>query len=293
MMLPLLHVSSGESALAFNLHPDVIGLCLTLLLGYWFAMTAVRERYAPAERIELRHVALYVSGVLALYIGSAWPVHEISENYLASMHMFQHMLYTMVAPPLLIAGTPAWLLRLPLRNRRAFRVAHFVTLPLVAIAVFNALQVLTHLPSTVDAALTHHWFHLTVHIGLVASALLMWWPILSPIEELPRLSYPLQTAYLFVQSLVPTVIAAFITFSTGPFYHFYATAPRLWGLSAIEDQQLAGFIMKILGSLILWAFIGWAFFQWYARDNAQSQEPDGDEVKDELSRMGLPLHRPG
>lgn len=290
-MLPLLHVSPGESALDWNWHPDVVALCAVLLVGYWYAMTSLRERYGGGARVQLRHVVLYVAGVASLYVASAWPVHEIAENYLASVHMVQHMLYTMVAPPLLIAGLPAWLLRIPLRDRRVFRIARWVTLPLVAIIVFNALQLLTHLPETVDTALEQHWFHLVVHIGLVASALLMWWPILSPIEELPRLSYPLQMGYLFVQSLIPTVIAAFITFSNGVFYHYYATAPRLWGVDALEDQQLAGFVMKILGSLILWGFIGWAFFQWYQRDNAESREPRWDEVKDELSRMGLPLEK--
>jgi putative membrane protein len=234
---------------------------------------------------------MFVAGVAAIYLVSSSPVHEISEDYLASVHMGQHLVYTLVAPPLLIAGTPAWLLRAPLRNSAVFRVARFIALPLVCFATFNAVQLYFHLPSTVDFALRNHWAHPLVHVALVASALLMWWPILSPIEELPKLSYPLQMAYLFVQSLLPSVMAAFLTFATTSFYSYYETAPRLWTLTPIEDQQFAGFVMKILGSLILWAFIAYAFFRWYQRDLADQRDPQWDEVREEMSRMGLPIER--
>jgi putative membrane protein len=137
-----------------------------------------------------------------------------------------------------------------------------------------------------------HWFHFLVHVALVGTAVLMWWPILSPLPELPRLSYPLQMGYLFVQSLLPSVIAAFLTFSDGVFYKFYDAAPRIAGITAVEDQQFAGFVMKIIGSLILWGFIAFAFFRWYAQETAESQEPRWDDVKEELRGMGLPVDGP-
>lgn len=288
-MLPLLHLAPGESSLYWQLHPDVIALCVALLAGYWYAVTRLRSRISDAGRVKRSQAALFVAGVLVIYVASSSPLHELSEDYLASMHMVQHMCYALIAPPLLIAGTPGWLLRAPLRRRHVFRIARFVTLPLVAFAAFNAVTLLTHLPSTVNLALTHHWFHFAVHASLVLTALLMWWPILSPIQELPRLSYPLQMGYLFVQSLIPSVLAAFMTFSTGVFYEYYATAPRLWGLTPIEDQQFAGFVMKILGSLILWGFIGYAFFKWYERDSSENRDPRWDEVREEMSRLGLPI----
>jgi putative membrane protein len=120
----------------------------------------------------------------------------------------------------------------------------------------------------------------------------MWWPVLSPLSELPRLSYPLQMAYLFVQSLIPTVLAAFLTFSNGVFYDAYADAPRMWGLSAVEDQQFAGFVMKVLGSIILWSFIAVAFFRWFEDENKSSRGPKWNEVQDEMNRLGLPIEGP-
>lgn len=283
----LLHVARDEYAFRFDLHPDVILLCAALLVGYWYAVTKLRAGVSDAGRVKRSQVALFGLGVLTLYVASSSPLHEISEGYLASAHMLQHLLLTMVAPPLLLAGTPGWLVRAALRDRRAFTVARYLAVPLVAFAVFNAVQLLTHLPAAVDLSLRVHWFHFVVHAGLVLAALLMWWPVLSPSELLPRLSYPLQMAYLFVQSLLPAVLAAFLTFSDGVFYRFYAEAPRSFGLSTVEDQQFAGFVMKIAGSLILWAFIAVAFFKWYEKENALSQEPRWDEVQDELRRIGL------
>ncbi len=290
-MFPLLHVSSTEYNWHWNLHPDVLFLCAVLLAGYWYAVTQLRDEIPDAGRVRRSQVTMYVMGVGFLYGASTSPIHELAEGYLASAHMLQHFVYTMVAPPLLIAGVPGWLWRAPLRNRALLALMKRVTLPLVAFAAFNAVQLLTHLPASVDLSLRVHSLHFGVHVALVATAVLMWWPILSPIEELPRLSAPLQMAYLFVQSLLPSVLAAFLTFSDGVFYKFYATAPRVWGLSPVSDQQLAAFVMKFLGSLVLWGFITWAFFRWFERENAESRESRWDDVKDEMTRLGLPLEK--
>jgi len=146
---------------------------------------------------------------------------------------------------------------------------------------------LTHLPPVVDLGLHQHAFHLWLHVVLIATALLMWWPVLSPLPELPRLSYPLQMGYLFLQSLLPAVMAAFITFSDRVVYPFYAQAPRIWGLSPISDQQIAGLTMKLLGSLILWAFIAVAFFKWFEREEAGARGPRWEEIEEELDELGL------
>jgi len=221
------------------------------------------------------------------YLAAGSPIHELSERYLASVHMLQHFLFTLVAAPLLLAGVPEWLWRALLRPPGAMPVARVLTRPLVAFSGFNALLLLTHLPGTVDLALRHHVFHLAVHAALIGSALLMWWPILSPLPELPRLSPPLQMAYLFLQSLLPAVMASFITFSNSVVYDYYATAPRIWGISPLEDQQMAGGVMKLLGTIVLWSYMTVVFFKWYAREEAESKEPHWDEVEAELRQLGL------
>ncbi len=295
MLAPLLHTADGSYQFTWHLHPDVVLLCLFLPVGYFYAVTQLRDLVSDAGRVRRSQVVLYCSGVVSLYLVAGTPVHDISEQYLLTAHMFQHTTFTMISAPLLLAGVPGWVWQAMLRPRGMLAAGRLVTHPVVAFGVFNALFVLTHLPEAANYALYHHWFHLLVHIGLVASALLMWWPVLSNVLELPRLGPPLQMSYLFVQSLLPTVVAAFVTFADGAVYSFYEKAPRMWGLSPVEDQQIAGGVMKLMGSLILWGFIAAIFFQWYAREQAEEHSPASwPEIEDELEALGLTpgSHRP-
>ena len=92
---------------------------------------------------------------------------------------------------------------------------------------------------------------------------------------MPTLSYPGRMVYLFLQSIVPTVPASFLTFGTQPLYSFYATAPRIWGVSVLTDQTVAGLIMKLLGGAILWTVLAVVFFKWFFVE----QQPGWDELK--------------
>ena len=87
-------------------------------------------------------------------VGADWPIHDLAEGYLYSMHMLQHMLFTLVAPPLLIAGIPAWMWRGLLRPRPLFVAFRFVTRPVVALIVFNGLLLFTHWPEIVKLSVT-------------------------------------------------------------------------------------------------------------------------------------------
>jgi putative membrane protein len=282
----LLHIA-GQYWLDWHLHPEVVLPLILLEVAYLYSVTEVRGMISDAGRVRRSQVVAFSLGVLTLYIAAGTPIHDISEQYLFSVHMVQHLLFTMVAAPLLLVGTPAWLWQALLRRPGVMPVARLLTNPLVTFSVFNAVLLVTHLPSVVDLALREHEFHLLVHLVLVVSALMMWWPILSTVLEFPRLSYPLQMSYLFLQSLLPAVLASFITFSDGVVYRFYGEAPRIWGLSPVDDQQIAGGLMKLVGSLILWGFIAVAFFRWYQREEREARDPRWPEVEAELDRLGL------
>lgn len=287
-MLTLLHVGvGGPRWLDWSIHLDTIALIIVLAEAYRYAVVNLRPRVSDAGKVKRSQVLLYSSGLLALFVAGGTPLHNVSEQYLLSAHMLQHFIFTMVAAPLLVAGTPAWLWRYLLCSRRALPISRFLTRPLVAFGTFNALLLVTHLPPTVDLALRVGAFHFFVHMALVLSAMLMWWPVLSPLEELPAVSPPFQMGYLFFQSLLPSVMASFITFADRPVYPFYRHAPRLWGISPIADQQIAGGLMKLLGSIILWSVMTVVFFKWYNREQADSEEPRWDDVRTELEEMGL------
>ena len=258
-----------------------------MLAAYWYAQFVWRKRIPGAPSVNWTQVGLFLSGVFVVYAATGSPIHDLSEQYLLSMHMVQHMLLTLVAPPLLLAGIPTWLYQELLCGPRVKPIASVVLNPLLAIFSFNMLLILTHLPHVVDFALTNHWFHFVVHAGLVTTALMMWWPVITKVPGLPHLSYPYQMAYLFVQSLLPAVIGSFITFSNSAVYEFYAEAPRIWGLTAVQDQQAGAFVMKVIGSLIIWSFIAVAFFRWYAEETASDRESRLSDLDADRRDMGL------
>ena len=211
-------------------------------------------------------MTLFSLGVAVLWLGADWPLHDLAERYLYSMHMVQHLLFTLVAPPLLIAGLPDWLLREILRPRAVSRVVRFLTRPLVALIVFNGVLLFSHWPAVVDASVRSEPLHFGLHVLIVASAFVMWWPVMSPLPEMPALPPPGQMLYLFLQSLAPTVPASFLTFGSTPLYPVYASFPRIWGIDALTDQLIAGLTMKLAGGLILWGFIATIFFRWFAQE---------------------------
>ncbi len=286
----LLHIA-GYEWLDWRPHLDVVLICLLLEGGYLYAVTQMRAGLSGAGRVTKHQVVLFTLGVLAIYLAAGSPLHDLAENYLASAHMIQHVLLTLIAAPLLLAGVPGWLWQALLRAPGTMRVAKPLTHPVVAFAIFNAALLLIHLPETIDLQLRAHFFHLLMHGVLVGTALLMWWPVLSPIPELPRLNPPLQLAYLFLQSLLPAIMASFITFSDTVVYSFYEDAPRIWGMTALDDQQVAGGSMKLLGTLILWSYMTVVFFRWYAQEEAEEKESQRGEAVGDLEQLGLPQRR--
>ena len=272
---------------AWHVHPDVWLLFGSIIAAYLIA--GRRHERATGEATEPRKRRLFLLGMGVLWLGADWPIHDLAERYLYSMHMTQHLLFTLVAAPILIAGMPVWLLRellAPAPIRRLFR---FMTRPLVALIFFNAVLLFTHWPDVVAASVGSELVHLGLHVLIVTSALVMWWPVMSPLPEMPSLPPPGQMLYLFLQSLAPTIPASFLTFGHKPLYPVYATFPRIWGIDALTDQLIAGLIMKLLGGLLLWGVIAVIFFRWYNQEQRDGLDPTTHqnvrrEIGAELSR---------
>lgn len=252
---------------AWHAHTDVWLLFASIVAAYLIAVR--RHERTSGEAPVRRRTRLFLTGVGVLVLGSGWPMHDLAERYLYVAHMTQHLLFTLIAPPLLIAGTPPWMLRRSLRAPWVARVFRFLTRPLVALILFNAVLLFTHWPAVVAASVGSEWLHFGLHVLLVSTALVMWWPVVSPLPELPPLSPPGQMVYLFLQSLAPTIPASFLTFGDHLLYPVYGTFPRIWGIDALTDQLLAGLIMKLIGGLILWGVIAVIFFRWHAEERAQ------------------------
>lgn len=248
---------------AWRPHPDAWLLVTLLIGGYLYALAALGPRLAPGVRPATRRQRIcFISGVVLIWIAADWPIDTLAES-LFSFHMVQHLMFAYLAAPLIILGIPNWLLRHLLSPPLVARVFRGATAPIAALFVVNVWAAGYHWPVLVNLSVQNEPFHFLVHVIWVAIGLIMWWPVLSPLPEFPHLSYPLRMGYLFGQSLLPTVPASFLTFGETPLYEVYARAPRVFGLNAIVDQQIAGLTMKIGGGLFLWAVIMALFFRWH------------------------------
>ena len=264
---------------AWHGHPSVVAGLVLLTVGYLLAAGPLRHRSGWAPPVPGRQISLFLAGVLVLFLALLSPLHELGDNYLFSAHMVQHLLLTLVAPPLLITGTPSWMLRPLVRTPRMLRVARVTTLPLVAFVLFNLVFVLWHVPALYDLALRERGVHVLEHLMFIVAAVIMWWPILGTLPELPRPSYLVQMLYLFVHPTVPAVLGAAITFSDGVLYEWYAAAPRIWDVSAHTDQQIGGVVMWVPGGFAYLLTLVVVFLIWAAQEERGVEQPSETSVQ--------------
>ncbi len=275
---------------SWTAHPDVWLLVGLFAAGYAIAIVRLGPRWAiPGQAVVTRfQVTCWSLGVLAVWVASDYPIDDVGEGFNYSVHMVQHLTYSMIAAPLLLLGMPAWLLRRLLAPRWLFGTVRTLSRFIPALVIFNVILVFTHWPLVVNASLESEAAHLGLHALWFVSSLIVWMPIVSPLPEIPRLVPVMRIFYLFAWSIVPTVPASFLTFGSAPLYKFYEHVPHLFGLSTLEDQQAAGLIMKIGAGLLLWLVIAVVFFRWASEEERANVPRRGlDDMDRELTRMGL------
>jgi putative membrane protein len=245
-------------------HPDVTVVAGIAALGGLY-VAALRRGSAQGLRVEPANVVSFFAGLAVLLGSLTGPIHDLSDYYLFSAHMVQHLLLVFAMPPLLLYGTPGWMLSPLLRHPLVQRLGRRVTRPSGAFATFNLVLVAWHLPPLYNLAMEHHGVHIVQHLMIMVVAVILWWPVLSPSVELPRAPYPVQMLYLFVVGLPMVVVAIFITMAESVLYPYYVAAPRVWEpLTPHIDQHLGGLIMWIPGGLVFLIAISVVFFRWQA-----------------------------
>jgi putative membrane protein len=247
-----------------GIHPEVIagaGLLTGLYAGAWLLHRGPRPWHLPV---------LFGGGVLALVLALNGPLHDLSDYYLFSAHMVQHLVLTLVVPTLLLAGTPRWMADAVLSPVLAWRptaaLARVVTRPLPALGIYATTMAAWHLPPLYGHALDVHAWHVVQHLTMLITATVAWWPILSPASRLPALPYAAQLLYVFVFGIPMTVVAALITNADDVLYPFYETAPRLFALTPLEDQRLGGLIMWVPAGLVPLLVFTVVYFRWVAAE---------------------------
>lgn len=269
----LLAAQSAADALAFRWHPEVWLLVAFLVGAYVYTVRVIGPKAVGPGRpaISRANLISFCLAIAVLWIASDWPVHDIGENNLYSVHMVQHMMLSYFMPPLALMATPTWLARILLGDGRLYRMVKWFSMPVVAGVLFNGMVMILHVPMVVNESVQNGPLHYGLHVLVVSASLLMWTPVCGPVPEL-RIGVAGAMIYLFLQSVVPTVPAAWLTFAEGVVYEAYDKPLRLWGISATTDQQLAGAIMKTGGGLFLWGIVIYLFFTRFAARHSESYD---------------------
>ncbi|HEX6800002.1 MAG TPA: cytochrome c oxidase assembly protein [Ktedonobacterales bacterium] len=279
----------GEAAgtplwLDWNLDPTIL-IGLAVFVGaYCYALGPLRRRRASAgrldaaeaERVNPWQVTAFVAGTAVFALALISPLDALSDEYLFSAHMVQHMLIAVVAPPLWILGVPGWMLAPLFQRRSVARVARLLTHPAVAFTLFNGDLWLWHWPALYDATLSSDLVHTFEHLTFVATAVLFWWVVLSPLREVPPVGKGTAVLYLFAACQPMVALGALLTFASTPFYAPYVTAPRIWGSTPLGDQQLGGLIMWLPTNIPYLIFLSAFFFQWVGIQDRREREEAGE-----------------
>ncbi len=259
----------GEIAIdpwRFQLHLEVWLLVIFLVASYVYVVRVLGPKAVPAgERVVTRRaLSCFIAGILMLWLATDWPMHDIAEEYLYSVHMFQHMALTYFMPPLVVLATPEWFVRILVGKGRAYRALRFMAFPVRAGLLFNIGVMVSHIPGVVNASVSNGPLHYFVHMLLVMTSILMWLPVIGPFKEF-QMKPMGKMIYLFLNSVVATIPAGWLTFAEGVVYKSYNIPERVWGMSVSNDQQIAGAMMKLGGSIFLWTIIVAMFFRHFVK----------------------------
>jgi putative membrane protein len=275
----------------WNTSPLLItGLFFTCYL-YTQGVIRLWRRAGWGRGIPFWQAGAFAGGMAAIALALISPIDALGAA-LFSGHMVQHLLLVMVAAPLLVLSAPAagliWGLPAPLRklssksiHQRHIRVAGAIlTLPLVAWVLHTIVIWLWHLPGPYEAALRSTWIHQAEHLMFFGSAFLFWWAVITP-QRVRKDRHAPAVVAIFTMALQGGALGALITVAATPWYASYADSTAPWGLTHLEDQQLAGLIMWVPGGMIYLIAALSTIAAWMAaaqrnarlRDRARPEQP--------------------
>lgn len=250
--------------LRFEIFPDVICVIAALALAYGYLVARVGpSRGGVTTR---RQMAWWYAGVLTLFVFAEWPIHNLAEHYSYAVHMVEHETFVMVAAPMMLLGTPDWLMRWAVVERPWYRVVRFITRPFAAGAFFSVVLFLGHWPAVVNESTHNEPFHFGAHLVLFMSGLVFWMPLINRVPELPRMGRPGKILYLFVTSIPATLPTIMMIFTTHVLYSAYAGWPQYLGWSNKSDQEMAGSVMGAFVAVYVWALAAYHFFAWWGEE---------------------------
>lgn len=260
--------------LTWGIHPTTIAGCAALMALYLWGIGPLRRRHGWAEGVERRYPLCMAGAMTIILLCLNGPLHDLSDNYLFSAHMVQHLLLTLLMPYLFLSGLPPWLVSGVLSGRPVLTtVARAITRPIPAFLLYNVVLGIWHIPSFYDNTMESHPVHILEHLMFMVTAVICWWPILGSAPELKSLENFGKIVYLFFLGLPMKALGAIITMAPEVLYQWYAHVPRVWGLDPLNDQRIGGVIMWVPAGIVVWGSIGLIFVRWYREESRSTASP--------------------
>lgn len=249
-------------------------------------------RMGRAQRVKILgrwRAPAFLSGMLILLLALESPLDAIADD-LFSAHMSQHMLLLLVIPALLVYGRPVitWLWAFDLGARRGIvrgwkrsglqTVFDWLTRPLVVWVLLSAALCVWHLPGPYDWAVRHEWLHDLEHLSFLGFSLGFWTIVIEPYGQRRRLGFGATVVFVVSSGFVMGLIGAILTFAATPLYAVHLHTTQAYGLTPLQDQELAGVIMWIPSNLVHLAALCSVFFAWYRADQQDGAARSGRAV---------------
>jgi Predicted membrane protein len=266
---------------AWTLDPVPWAGTLLAAMAYLIAVRSVNRAH-PRVPVPGWRVAAWLAGLASILVALVSPI-DLYATDLLTIHMVQHLLLAMVAPPLLALGAPVTLLLRvagPRDRRRLIllilhaRVVRVIASPVVAWAVFTVAMFATHFSPLYDAALEDETLHVAEHGVFLATGLLFWWPIVASDPVPRRMRYFARLVYIVLQMPVNAAVGLAIYFAPTVLYPHYATLLRTWGPDALTDQRIGGMVMWGVGDLILLATVPLLVAAWMRDEDRRTLRSD-------------------
>jgi cytochrome c oxidase assembly factor CtaG len=240
-----------------------IGPSFAILFSLIFYLRGwLRLQFQVPNRFPIWRLLAFTTGMAAIFVAIASPLDAFA-GLLLPIHMIQHLVLMMLAPPLILAGAPylpilsglpRWFTREVLGPLLVWkpikRIGRTLVHPLFCGAAFAASNLLWHIPPLYELALSSPGWHQVEHFSFISTGLLFWWPLVQPWPSHPVWPRWAMIPYLVVADLQNTALAGFLSFYDRVLYPAYERAPRLWGSTPLGDQALAGTIMWVPGSIM-------------------------------------------
>lgn len=269
---------SPSPAYTWSVEPTVVIGVLILCVLYGLGWRRARAGGAPHAPGYGRLALFAVSQVLVV-LALLSPIDSLGDEDLLVMHMVQHLILLDLVPITMILSLNKVLLRpITRRVQTLERNAGFLATPVFAVLAYIGVMYVWHVPGAYDLALRHEWIHACEHLSFSIAGFLYWWQVLSPIRARRRLTGLGPLAYMSTAKVAIGGLGIALAFLPRVIYPFYAHLPHYWGLTALEDQSLAGLVMALEQSIVMGIALVYLVYRMFDEAEAEQKRRERYEL---------------